>query len=167
MNLTRTRRIGTAATLALLGAVAGAGAAGASDFTLELPAGTACSFPLRIDGTLGNPINRTFTDKDGNVVRILSAGTGSALTFTNDTSEATLSLRSNGAVTRTTPRADGSTLNVSTGHNVLILFPTDVPAGPSTTLYTGRIVYTVTATGDFTLLETSGTSRDLCAELTG
>ncbi|TQM64922.1 hypothetical protein [Humibacillus xanthopallidus] len=100
------------------------------------------------------------------MVRTLSAGTGSALTFTNETSGATLSLRSNGAVTRSTPLEGGSNLTVSTGHNVLILFPTDVPAGPSTTLYTGRVVYTATATGDFTVLETSGASRDLCAELT-
>jgi hypothetical protein len=167
MNLTRTRRAGTAATLALLGAVAGAGAAGASDFTLEFPAGTACSFPLRVDGTVGNTTTRTFKDKQGHVVRILTTGTGSALTFTNETTDATLSLPSNGAVSRTTPLDNGSTLNVMTGHNVLILYPTDVPAGPSTTLYTGRIVYTATATSDFTLLKTSGTSRDLCAELTG
>ncbi|TQM64923.1 hypothetical protein [Humibacillus xanthopallidus] len=54
MNLRTTRRVGTAAVLAVLGGVAGAQAATASDFTLELPAGTACSFPLRVDGTLGN-----------------------------------------------------------------------------------------------------------------
>jgi hypothetical protein len=31
----------------------------------------------------------------------------------------------------------------ATGNNIVILFPTDSPAGPSTKLYTGRIVYTV------------------------
>jgi hypothetical protein len=47
---------------------------------------------------------------------------------------------------------------------VLILFPTDVPAGPSTTLYVGRVVFTVV--GDvFTLRSTSGTATDICAAL--
>jgi len=32
---------------------------------------------------------------------------------------------------------------ITIGHNVLILFPSDVPAGPSTTLYVGRVVFTV------------------------
>ena len=52
-----------------------------------------------------------------------------------------------------------------TGHNVLILFPSDVPAGPSTTLYVGRVVFTADVNGIFTLVSTSGTSTDLCAAL--
>ena len=166
MSRTRTRIRATTTGSALLAAVAGAQAAAASDFTIELPGGTACAFPLRVDGSSGNTITRTFTDDAGDTVRLLSTGTGSALTFTNQATGARLSLQSNGSVTRTTVLADGSTLNASTGHNVLVLFPTDAPAGPSTTLYTGQIVYTATPTGDFTLLDAQGTSRDLCAELT-
>jgi hypothetical protein len=52
------------------------------------------------------------------------------------------------------------------GHPVLIMFPTDVPAGPSTTLYVGRVVFDVdNATGVFTLKETHGKATDLCAAL--
>jgi hypothetical protein len=52
-----------------------------------------------------------------------------------------------------------------TGHHVLILFPTDVPAGPSTTLYQGRIVYTVDPDEVFTLQEVSAQETDICAAL--
>ena len=60
---------------------------------------------------------------------------------------------------------DGTTTVTSTGHNGLILFPTDVPAAPSTTQYVGRIVYTVDESGVFTLVSTSGRSTDICAAL--
>jgi hypothetical protein len=54
----------------------------------------------------------------------------------------------------------------ATGHNGLILFPDDVPAGPTTTQYNGRIVYTYnTVTGFIEVLETSGKATDICAEL--
>jgi hypothetical protein len=41
-----------------------------------------------------------------------------------------------------------------------------VPAGPSTTLYVGRVVYTVDADAVFTLQSTSGRETDICATLT-
>ena len=104
-------------------------------------------------------------DKNGNVVRLLEAGIGPAFVFTNLTTSATFSTRSNGSVVRTTVNPDGSLTVTATGHFVLILFPTDVPAGPSTTLYVGRIVYTIDSGGVFTLLEVSGQTTDICAAL--
>jgi hypothetical protein len=74
-------------------------------------------------------------------------------------------LPSNGSVTRTTINDDGTTTFTTTGHNVLILFPTDVPAGPSTTLYVGPVVFTVDADGIFTLQSATGKSTDICALL--
>jgi len=41
----------------------------------------------------------------------------------------------------------------------------DVPAGPSTTLYVGRVVFTVDTSGVFTLQSVSGKSTDICAAL--
>ena len=110
---------------------------------------------------------REFTDRSGNVVRTLAAGKGFTLTSTNLSpgSSKSLTLPSSGSVQRTTVNSDGTSTVVSTGHNVLILFPTDIPAGPSTTLYVGRIVYTVDASGVFTLQSTSGRATDLCALL--
>ena len=79
--------------------------------------------------------------------------------------DATFALRANGAVMHTVFNADGSQTVTATGHNVLILFPSDVPAGPSTTLYVGRVVYTVDEGGVFTLVSTSGTETDICFAL--
>jgi hypothetical protein len=68
---------------------------------------------------------------------------------------------------KTTTNADGTFTVQATGHNVVILFPTDVPAGPSTTLYTGRLVYTVDASNNFTVVSSSGPTTDICALLAG
>jgi len=65
-----------------------------------------------------------------------------------------------------TTHSDGTQTVSSTGHNGLILFPSDIPAGPTTTHYTGRIVYNVNLqTGVFTLVSTAGQERDICSEL--
>ena len=54
----------------------------------------------------------------------------------------------------------------NTGHTGLILFPTDVPAGPTTTLYVGRMIYSVDpSTGVFTFLGSNGRQLDVCALL--
>lgn len=136
------------------------------DQTLELPAGVACSdFGVEIV-VIGGQDLKTFTDKNGNVVRTLSAGKGSTLTFTNlDTGES-LTLRPNGSTTHTTINADGTFDVTATGHNVLVLFPSDVPAGPSTKLYVGQLRFNVDpATGVFTVTSFRGKTTDLCAAL--
>jgi uncharacterized membrane protein len=143
-----------------------ADAAVAAGFHLEFPAGTACTFGVAVDGAGGDQrVTRTFVDSNGNAVRILSAGRGSQLTFTNLSSNATIALPASGAVMNTVVNADGLQTVTLTGNNVLIMFPSDVPAGPSTTLYVGRVVYTVDAGGVFTLVSTSGRATDLCAAL--
>jgi len=137
------------------------------DAVIDLEAGLACAgFDLRIE-IWNNPnrVVREFKDENGNVVRTLTAGKGSTLAFTNLSTGETLWLRPNGAVEHVTIGADGLQTWAITGHNVLILFPTDVPAGPSTTQYVGRVVFTVDANGVFRLQSASGTSTDLCALL--
>ena len=132
----------------------------------EFPAGEACAdFGLGVDTAGGKQKLHEFRDADGNVVRTLTTGTGFQLTFTNLSSGATLALPGNGAVTRTVSNADGSQTLTLTGHNLLILFPSDVPAGPSTTVYVGRVVFTIDASGVFTVLSTSGKATDICAAL--
>lgn len=150
----------------VLGLAFGLGTAGMVAAQETLPAGVACSFPLRFQATGTPPETKVFTDKEGNPVKSITAGKGVQLTFTNVTSGATLSLKANGSVTKQTFNPDGTTTFVTTGHNVLILFPSDVPPGPTTTLYVGRVVFTVdNSTGVFTLLGTSGKSTDICAVL--
>jgi hypothetical protein len=175
MSVTQGRKATRLASWAAALAVASALAVGtpvpvsaaAPNFTIDLPAGVACAgFDLRVEGAGDKRIMREFTDRNGNVVRLLSAGKGFTLTFTNLDTDESLTVQSNGSVERTTINSDGTRTVVSTGHNVLILFPTDIPAGPSTTLYVGQIVYTVVdATQVFTLQSTSGTTTDICALL--
>jgi hypothetical protein len=153
------------AALALASAMAVATAAPASAATISLPAGTACEFPLDIEVSGGKRIIREFTDRNGNVVKVIEAGKGFDLTFTNAETGESIAFPSNGSVSQTTFNADGSSTVQATGHNVVIFFPTDVPPGPSTTLYEGRLVYTVDANGVFTLQSSSGPTTDICALL--
>ena len=141
---------------------------------IPLDAGLACEFPLIVDvrppDTREEHVIREFVDNNGNdVTVILKTGRGSAITLTNGDTGATLLLPARGAPQREREVISDDT-NTSTfttmGHLVLILFPTDFPAGPSTTLYVGRVVFDVdNMTGVFTLKETRGKSTDLCAVL--
>ena len=75
--------------------------------------------------------------------------------------------KANGSViSTTTTLADRSSTSVLTGHTVVIMFPTDVPAGPSTTLYTGRVEIDVDASGISTIVDEAGRALDICAGLT-
>jgi hypothetical protein len=146
-----------AITLAAASLTVSASAAWA-DFTVQFPAGQACSFALDVSGTGGNGATRHET----NGVTI-SAGTGSALTFSGNGK--TVSFTSNGAASVVRKNLDKSFTEQLTGHNVVILFPTDNPAGPSTTLIVGRVVIDVSPTNDFNVVSISGTQTDICALL--
>lgn len=130
-------------------------------------AGVACDFKLQV--VLGDGgehrISRAFFDREGNEIRWLGAGTGTALVFTNVASGATFSTEPNGSVSMETPNPDGTTQSVLTGHWIMFMFPTDVPAGPSTTLYVGRVVYSYDSAYNTVIQETSGTATDICAVL--
>jgi hypothetical protein len=168
MNEPRTaRRLRAAArACAIVGALGSVATyARAETIEFDLPPGLACEFGLHIE--IRNPQDtREFKDKNGNVVRILSAGRGAALSFTNAETGAQLSVRPNGSVTwQTSIDPDGTWRVASTGHNVVILFPSDVPEGPSTKQYVGRLVYTVDAAGVFRQQSFSGRTVDICAAL--
>ena len=130
------------------------------------PAGIACSdFDLRVTGDGGKRQQHTFLDENGDLVQFLETGTGSALTFTNETTGESVSFESKGSVARITFNPDDTFTFEVTGLSVTILFPTDVPAGPSTTLVAGRVVFTVDQDGVFTVLQMSGEQTDICALL--
>lgn len=171
MNLrcTHSRSSKLGAALAIVLGAATFPAVAAPDLTIDLPQGLACpNFDLRVEIT-GNPsrVSKEFHDRAGKVVRTLTAGKGDALTLINLLTGSSISLRPNGAVQNTKFNSDGTQTVSSMGHNVLILFPGDVPAGPTTTLYVGRFVYTVDTSGVFILQSSSGRSSDLCAALSG
>ncbi|MDQ1631417.1 MAG: hypothetical protein QOC80_1389 [Frankiaceae bacterium] len=97
--------------------------------------------------------------------RTISAGTGRSLTFTNLLTNKSLTLPSNGSVEQVTTNPDGTTTHSIEGHTILILFPTDTPAGPSTTLIVGRAVFTADKFSTFTVKSISGRTVDICAAL--
>jgi len=135
------------------------------DSVLDYPGGLACSFALSIEIWDGKQHNNVFKDKNG-FVRSITAGTGSALRFTNPANGKTLFTKSDGAVNHiTTYTLDGSFTETNTGHTVLILFPTDTPPGPSTTLYVGKVVFTSDADFNFNLISESENKTDICAAL--
>ena len=138
----------------------------ASAATFTLPAGLACSFELQIDQTDDRQVHKTFEAPDGSV-RMLDAGKGSDLVFTNTDTGDTYSLAGNGAVRwERVDTATGASRLTVTGHTVLIYFPTDIPAGPSTTLVVGREDIAVDPNGNFTRLSRTGKTIDICAALT-
>jgi hypothetical protein len=51
------------------------------------------------------------------------------------------------------------------GHSVVSFYPTDKPAGPSTKLYVGRLVYTIDNAGNAAVQSFSGHTTDLCKKL--
>ncbi len=84
------------ATLALGLLVTSAFAQSPPDALIDLPAGSACpGFDLRLEVRGTTQQNRLFTDRNGNPVRFLSVGKGSALTFINLNNGNTISLRPN------------------------------------------------------------------------
>ena len=167
------RRLVIAAALPVL-MLSSAQAALADSFTI-LPAGLACpDFNLGLAATGGNLQTKDFVDDAGNPVKSITAGKGVVLTYTNygpdplppvPVAGKSITIRTDGSVAWTKFNPDGTSTVTATGHNGLIMFPTDVPAGPTTTQYIGRIVYNVAANGVFTLVSTAGSQRDICAEL--
>src|SRR5215475_7517732 len=113
MNYEGTEFTATAATraaivaLMVLVAEIGSPSLAAAD-QVVFPAGTACEFELRVDIGESGQVTKEFRDKNDNLVGLLSAGRGATLVFTNDDTGATLSLKANGSVTRTTFNPDGS-----------------------------------------------------------
>jgi hypothetical protein len=131
----------------------------------DLPGGIGCSFPLRIEYRGESNFYKEFHDRNGNLVRVISAGSNIDYRFTNLATTAKLDVGGKGSMTKTTPNPDGTSTIEANGHNIIILYPTDFPAGPTTTLYEGRVVYTVDSSQNFVVKSTKGNKTDLCKEL--
>jgi hypothetical protein len=155
-------------------AVIAAGLAGAGspalaqdpDYMVVYDPGWACqAFALKIEGWFGNHHDKTFREKNG-YVRSIQVGTGDSARFTNLATGKTLTTDSSGVAWRTTTYLpDGSAKFENAGHSVLVLWPTDITPGPSTTLYTGRVTITANSAGQYKLESVSGRAVDVCAAL--
>jgi hypothetical protein len=131
-------------------------------YTIDLDPGVGCEFSLRLHASDGKVRVVTFEDENGDPVRTIEVRTGVVLTYTNVDTGKSIRFKTSGSV-KSTVFGEVNTVTL-TGHNGLILFPSDVPAGPTTTQYTGKIVYT-DAAGTFTLVSTSNEGTDVCAAL--
>jgi hypothetical protein len=155
-----------AAALVAVFGLAGASAAQAYSFTQ--PAGLACPL-FEVEFTVENgALNlRTFYDRDGNPIRQMWAGKGSDLTIRNMYNGHSVSFKSGGLQETITFNADGTRSVYQTqGHQLLVLFPSDMPAGPSTRLIVGRVVLAVNADGwSRTVVSETGTTTDICAAI--
>ncbi|STX05254.1 hypothetical protein [Kocuria rosea] len=167
------------APLAVAGALVltGIPPASAQDLSFDFPVDSefaACpDFTLRLDIDLAGrePVPSPGQSHHG---RTITAGKGDRLTFTNLQTEKSVTVPTGGSVQRTIDNGDGSQTIKGTGFNTLIMFATDDPAGPSTTVYNGFIEYNVIPTADPTddpnfatikLVSHRGKARDICAEL--
>jgi hypothetical protein len=114
------------------------------DIEITLPPGLACAdFPLIVQSRDCILVIKELLDANGSPVQLIQAGRGAKLTFINDDTGAQFVAETPGSVTRVRDNPDGTLTYVTTGHNVLILFPTDVPPGPSPTLTVGHVFFTV------------------------
>jgi hypothetical protein len=164
MPINRFRRLATATVLALAAMIVAAQPASAQEHDLELAAGIGCDFALAVDNIEGPPLRREFTDRNGNTVRLF-AGKSGAVIYTNLETGEQVSFQSRGTRLRETTDATTDTVLLEySGHVGLILFPTDVPAGPSTTQISGSLVVTV-EDDVFTVQEVQGQQIDICARL--
>jgi len=94
------------------------------------------------------------------------AGKSGAVIYTNLETGEQVSFQSRGTRLReTTDATTGTLLLEYSGHVGLVLFPTDVPAGPSTTQISGRLVLTVDSSGVTTVQKVQGQQIDICASL--
>ena len=161
------RRLASAVLAGVLALVVLAPPAGAQGqgFEFGFPAGIACEFELHVSGTGGNINTHEFTAPDGTLLALLFAGKGPTVTLTNVDTGKSLTLRPAGGAQRITFHQDATSTVELIGHQLLFMFPSDVPPGPSSTLYVGRVVIHVDADEVFTILQTSGRATDMCAAL--
>lgn len=163
MRAVRLRRLAAATVLTSAVTIAGAPPASAAD--LELDPGVGCEFPLSLDGGAFPPERRNFTDRNGNPVSIL-AGKSGAVTWTNLDNGKSITFASRGTSLRVTTVSDTEQILEFSGHVGLVLFPDDIPAGPSTTQISGRLVLRVDPTTLKTeVLKQVGKQVDVCAAL--
>ena len=168
MFMNRYRRLACAAALASAATVVAAQPASAQEF-LDLDPGVACTFGVRLTGGAFPSERRAFTDKNGNDITLL-AGQSGAVTYTNLDNQKSITFKARGTRFETTARPDGTARLEFSGHIGIILFPTDVPAGPSTTQISGRVVVENAApdsTGVVvsTVVQQVGQQIDVCAAI--
>jgi hypothetical protein len=120
-----------------------------------------CGFPVlaHIEGV---EIHTTFTDRQGNVVKLLGVFPGNTLTLTNLDADKSVTLPATGAFHARLER-DGSTTFLVTGTGPWITNP--ITGEPGIWYQRGRVSATFDAEGNLTSIVSTGSLVDLCAQL--
>lgn len=137
----------------------------ADDDITVFPAGFACEFSLQSDTSQFEQTDRVISNPRGDVVHGIYYGYGD-ITFTNLSTGKSIVKNLGGAVLHDRYYNDGTILSTMTGEFMIVLYPTDTPAGPSTRIYNGRMNYRTDVDGNWIVLNFRGTSFDVCAALT-
>ena len=162
MILTNARFLAPTAALAVLTFAAAQPAFATPEVTYE----TCPDFAIGVTASNGKVHVKEFFDETGEiVVRSITVATGVVLTYSNAETGKSVSYKTSGSVSRIVNNPDGSQTVTATGHNGILLFKDFDVDGPSTTQYTGKVVYTVSPIGVFDVVSHSGRAINVCAAL--
>jgi hypothetical protein len=120
-----------------------------------------CAFPVRAHFE-GREIDTTFTDRDGEPVKLLGVFPGNRLTVTNLSNGASLTLPATGSF-QLRAQPDGSVSMKVTGHGPW--FPNPVTQELGVWYQSGQVNATFDADGNMTSVGNSGSLVDLCSQL--
>jgi hypothetical protein len=126
------------------------------------------NFDVSLSFSGGNQGLRVTRVHDG-VIYTVTSGSGTTITFYAVDKKGNIlksvTFDTKASVTKTATSGGNTTYQIN-GFGTLLLFPTDQPGGPSTTVYNGTVTFTFDATN--TLVSTvlnKGRQFDICAAL--
>jgi hypothetical protein len=131
-----------------------------------VPEGQGCrDFALGLDN-IAFPPTRKSTTVNGTEVILLASGKSGAITYTNIESGESVAFSSRGTLLKETSLGGTKVLQEFSGNVGLVLFPTDVPAGPRTIQLNGRLVAEFDkATNATVVRKLVGHQIDICTRL--
>ena len=120
-----------------------------------------CPFPV-LGHIEGKEIDTTFTDKDGNPVKLIGVFPGNTLTLTNLDTETSITVGATGSFQlRLNP--DGSAAGKVTGHGAWLSNP--VTGEPGIWYQSGQVTATIDEEGNTTSVSNAGKLVNLCPQL--
>lgn len=123
-----------------------------------------CPFPVSIVFPVNREFVRTFTDREGNVVREITTGTVQAI-VTNLSTGKSVRLNISGPVF-TRPHPDGAVTLTLRGRALVGLFPGEVPSQPVRLFVNaGQVVLSLDPAGNIVQFRQVGHLEDVCAAL--
>ena len=120
-----------------------------------------CAFPV-LGHIEGVEIDTTFTDKEGNPVKLIGVFPGNTLTLTNLDTGRSITLVSDGQF-HAQLKQDGSEFVLVTGHGPSI--PNPITGEPGIWYLSGRLIARFDADGNLTSTNSTGNLVNLCVRL--